>query len=443
MYKHSTTHRTLSRRLAALLAVLALLAALALPVYAEVLEDATGTAQAEIGDTISDGTVTTENNLTTPEVEEKTEDENSESNGDSLPGREQDQNEAEMDESETQDGATDIIEFPAQDDTDAEDQTKDETAEVSNGIATQAAAEDFTVYFAAPAAWGTPKQVTFIGKKGSDGTGDQAGNLEKAMSLTDYVTSDGRLVYKVELHYQEPSDNSNVDIIKDIECPFNGYVWMKVKGDQQEVSLSDTWTYKDNFKGRCYIDGVWRDISELKQSTPHQRLAGKTMYFKNATDAALENVQVVFYEKTNDQYVEVGRQQLNTVGKNDVASFTIPAAACAYVQILVNGQKVGAEYYNFYNDDTTLAENAKFTYDSATNCCFTYSGENQATWGAHSGGRIYFDATYSAYEYTGDSVSQITQKKGMPTADTSSDHSVHCRFYDASGNATSETRTMT
>ena len=60
MSKHSTTHRTLSRRLAALLAVLALLAALALPVYAEALDGATGTAQAEIGDTISDGTVTTE-----------------------------------------------------------------------------------------------------------------------------------------------------------------------------------------------------------------------------------------------------------------------------------------------------------------------------------------------------------------------------------------------
>lgn len=38
MYKHSTTHRTLSRRLAALLAVMALLAALALPVYAEALD---------------------------------------------------------------------------------------------------------------------------------------------------------------------------------------------------------------------------------------------------------------------------------------------------------------------------------------------------------------------------------------------------------------------
>ena len=440
MSKHTTAPRTLSRRLVALLAALALLAAMALPVYAEALDGATGTAQAEIGDTISDGTVTTENGSTTPVVEEKTEDENSESNGDSLPGQEQDQNEAETDESETQDGATDIIESPAQDDTDAEDQTKDETAEVSNEIATQAAAEDFTVYFAAPAAWGTPKQVTFIGKKGSDGTGDQAGNLEKDMSLTNYVTSDGRLVYKVELHYQEPSDNSNVDIIKGIECPFNGYVWMKVKGDQQEVSLSNTWTNKDDFKGKCYIDGVWQNISELKQTIPHQRLAGKTMYFKNATDAALENVQVVFYEKTNDQYVEVGRQQLNTVGKNDVASFTIPAAACAYVQILVNGQTVGIEYYNFYNDDTALAENAKFTYDSATNCCFTYSSENQATWGARSGVRIYFDATYSAYEYTGDSVSK---KKGMPTADTSSDHRVHCRFYDASGNATSETLTMT
>ena len=41
MYKHSTTHRTLSRRLAALLAALALLAAMALPVYAEALDGAT------------------------------------------------------------------------------------------------------------------------------------------------------------------------------------------------------------------------------------------------------------------------------------------------------------------------------------------------------------------------------------------------------------------
>lgn len=41
MSKHSTTHRTLSRRLAALLAALALLAAMALPVYAEALDGAT------------------------------------------------------------------------------------------------------------------------------------------------------------------------------------------------------------------------------------------------------------------------------------------------------------------------------------------------------------------------------------------------------------------
>lgn len=40
MSKHSTTHRTLSRRLAALLAALALLAAMALPVYAEAQTEA-------------------------------------------------------------------------------------------------------------------------------------------------------------------------------------------------------------------------------------------------------------------------------------------------------------------------------------------------------------------------------------------------------------------
>ena len=440
MSKHNTTPSTLSRRLTALLAALALLTALALPVYAEAVEDTTDIAQAEVVGTITDDPVTTEDDPTTPAGEE-TEDENSENNGDSLSGQEQDQNEAETDDSETQDDAADVIESPTQDNTDAEDQTKDETAEVSNEIATQAAAEDFTVYFAAPAAWGTPKQVTFIGKKGSDGAGGQAGNLEKDMSLVDdYVTSDGRSVYKVELHYQEPSDKGNVDIIKGIECPFNGYVWMKVKGDQQEVSLSNTWTNKDDFKGKCYIDGAWQDISELKQITPHQRLAGKTMYFKNATDAALENVQVVFYEKTDGEYIEVERQQQDNVEKGALASFTIPAEACAYVQILVNGQAIGAGHYNFYNDDAALAENAKFTYDSATNCCFTYSGENQATWGARSGVRLYFDATYSSYEYEGDGASS---KKGIPTADTNSDHKVHCRFYDASGNSTSETLTMT
>ena len=81
MYKHSTTHRTLSRRLAALLAVMALLAALALPVYAEALDGATGTAQAEIGDTISDGTVTTENDSTTPEGKEAAEDSTANADG--------------------------------------------------------------------------------------------------------------------------------------------------------------------------------------------------------------------------------------------------------------------------------------------------------------------------------------------------------------------------
>ena len=40
MSKHSTTPRTLSRRLAALLAALALLAAMALPVYAEAQTEA-------------------------------------------------------------------------------------------------------------------------------------------------------------------------------------------------------------------------------------------------------------------------------------------------------------------------------------------------------------------------------------------------------------------
>lgn len=41
MYKHSTTHRTLSRRLGGPPGRLALLAAMALPVYAEALDGAT------------------------------------------------------------------------------------------------------------------------------------------------------------------------------------------------------------------------------------------------------------------------------------------------------------------------------------------------------------------------------------------------------------------
>lgn len=408
MYKHSTTHRTLSRRLAALLAALALLAAMALPVYAETLDGAS-----EIGGTISDGNVTPENEPTTPEGEEKTEDENSESNEDSIFGQEQgqDQNESELDtDNETQDDETDVIEEPTQDDTDAEEQTKDETAEVSNEIATQAAAEDFTVYFAAPAAWGTPKQVTFIGKKGSEGTGNQAGNLEKDMSLADYVTSDGRLVYKVELHYQEPSDNNNVDIIKDIECPFNGYVWMKVRGDQQEVSLSDTWTYKDNFKGRCYIDGVWRDISELKQGTPHQRLAGKTMLFQNQSNHELTNVKAVFYEKINGRLQTVETIDLKTIATGKRVSFKIPKEDCSYIRFLVDEKETSL--YNFYDQQDEGANNGHFLYDSGTACCYVYKeDDNGSSWTIPQGKiTVYFDATFSsAYTENGDTLSIPTK----------------------------------
>ena len=75
MSKHSTTPRTLSRRLAALLTAMALLAAMALPVYAEVdllpdahdevelLEDETGTASGE-------DTALPEQNAATPEPEQ-------------------------------------------------------------------------------------------------------------------------------------------------------------------------------------------------------------------------------------------------------------------------------------------------------------------------------------------------------------------------------------
>ena len=86
MYKHSTTHRTLSRRLAALLAALALLAAMALPVYAEALEDAT-----QMQETVEmDNNGETDNNVETGSDDET--DDKSETNEDTGAGADTDSN---------------------------------------------------------------------------------------------------------------------------------------------------------------------------------------------------------------------------------------------------------------------------------------------------------------------------------------------------------------
>lgn len=196
MYKHSTTHRTLSRRLAALLAVLALLAALVLPVYAEALDSATGTAQAEIGDTISDSTVTTENDSTTPEGKEAAEgstanadgnnaSENKETDADNADGDNASENK--KTDADVDDGSSNL------EDADISDETKGTTSEDSSdnsessdynqqqddgeaedtSLATQAGVENtFTIYFAVPSSWGDGNYKVYIkAQKGGEGDG--------------------------------------------------------------------------------------------------------------------------------------------------------------------------------------------------------------------------------------------------------------------------------
>ena len=399
MYKHSTTHRTLSRRLAALLAVLALLAAMALPVYAEALDGATGTAPAEIGDTISDGTVTTENDSTTPEPEQSAEPEQPAPTETPEPTAEP----APTPEPAATATATPVPTVtPTATPEPTEQPQKMYAAESVDNVqaaSEQEAAEGFTVYFVVPntingQTVSASHEIRFNVKTDETpgNSNDGAWWHTHTMEPTGWETN-GHKIYAVK-------NCKDIQGKKFLEIQFQLYEGSDWKG---EIKLNNNLGPISEFNNKMYDpttnNGEWTDNPVLKE---HTYYAGKLIKFENRSTADLTNVKANFYipdENGNLKPVDDG-SEAKPVPKGKFVTFTIPNVACSYVQFTWNeGGK--SKYYNFYNESVSGNDKESFIYSETSNC-FIYTDADNVRWGIENSFRIYYDATFSKMALTGD-----------------------------------------
>ena len=428
MYKHSTTHRTLSRRLAALLAVLALLAAMALPVYAEALDDAT--QMQETVETDSNGKTDNKvetgsddetddksetNEPTTPAGKEAAEDSTANADGNNASKNEDTNDNASPSttgDSNTTAGNTvnDTLQTlpadnidPTTDKTTMDDtpDTMDEDAkqDIVTRSADDAATDDdasiqpvdeatsnaitypIMVYFAVPEGFNDNWSVRFNAKKGDDASSW----VTKPMTLKS-PEYQGRRVFGVELTESECEKGAFGTIQFQY---FEAYNWkdQKILGSTSVATIANKlYDAKEN---------KWVDYKPF-DPTNHTAFSGQTMKFKNASTAELTNVVAHFYEKTDGTLADAGTCDLDTVSVGATTKpFPIPTAACSYVQFTAGDEnKIISSLYNFYGQDVGTGEES-FLFDE-TNCfCFVYT-EKASNWTRGGDGRtIFYDATFS------------------------------------------------
>lgn len=428
MYKHSTTHRTLSRRLAALLAVLALLAALALPVYAEAQSKVT-TQIAETVETVNE-TETTDDTTASTDSDDPTDTIPADPTDDSTTAAD----DAATDTNPSNDDADTPNDTPAGENPDADmadatdqpDEAADsqpiedeETAEndalVSEEDSAQvqtATAGGVTIYFLAPSGSDATGKVMFNARvQGDQGDNDRWYN--EWMTDSGKTDRNGRKIFSIIVYRGKDS------------CPFGGYaqiefITYKSNGDH----LSDywghgkngvEWKFIDNFADKIYdpdpTADTWTAYTPFDPNN-HQTFAGKTMLFQNQSGRELTNVKAVFYEKTNDSLQTVETIDLETIAAGKRVSFKIPKKNCTYIRFIVEGNETSL--YNFYDQQDEEA-NEHFFYDSGTACCYVYM-ENDvgSSWTIPQGEiTVYFDATFSsAYTEVNDKFS-IPQKGSL------------------------------
>lgn len=432
MYKHSTTHRTLSRRLAALLAVLALLAALALPVYAEAqTEDSTKIA--ETVETVNE-TETTDDTTASTDSDDPTDPTPADPTDDSTTAAD----DAATDTNPSNDDADTPNDTPAGENPDADmadatdqpDEAADsqpiedeETAEndalVSEEDSAQvqtATAGGVTIYFLAPSGFDATDKVEFHARVQEDNNDNWYTEWMTDSGKTDQK---GRKIFSIIVYPgQSPS------------CPYSGYGRIEFR-----IYESDGKTLRNNYWGHGKDGPAWQGIDNFADKiydpdptadtwtayTPfdpnnHQMFAGKTMLFQNQSDRELTNVKAVFYEKTNGILQPVETIYWETIAAGQRVSFKIPKKACSYVQFTAGdaGDERISSLYNFYDQQDEEA-NEHFLYDSGAACCYVYKGnDGGSSWTIPQGEiTVYFDATFSsAYTEVNDKFS-IPQKGSL------------------------------
>lgn len=445
MYKHSTTYRTLSRRLAALLAALALLAAMALPVYAEALDGATQMQETVETDNNgeTDNKVETGSDVETDDKSETnegtgvgadTESEDTNDNASQNPGANSttpaDNDPA--DAPDAQDPAapdTAVAPNPAADaeETTAETTTAEQDvlfADGGNNDVTAPATSGYTLYFIAPTNWEE--------------------NLSKA---------DAHLYFNVNFHDNEWQQSAMTQIGTTVAgcrlyainfvpkdgnttictCQFQCYVGANHSG-QQFQPIANTTTELTSLVGRVF-DGTTNAWSDYQKE-----YAGKTLYFKNDSTAELTSVKAVFYtwDWQSKMCKQVAEQEVGTVAAGAQSEVLIPQTASGFVRFTwTGGQSVLYKYSNIQYTDENTAGNESTPLNITTQNCFIYGADGNVAWGKVSnnvlaaGKTIYFDSTFSSYTYEGEE--SAIHQNAMPESRNGGSGKIYCFLQKADG----------
>ena len=477
MSKHSTTHRTLSRRLAALLAVLALLAAMALPVYAEVdllpdahdevelLEDEPGTASGEDTALPEQNAATPVPDAATPEPEQSAGPEQPAPTETPEPTAEPTltpeptatatatpvptvtptdakKNAAAKTNTE-QDNLFDAGDDPDEEDTMlAGDSPDSDDANAPDTIANTSESTGFipattTIYF--------EDDGRYDSKYGGSGNCTirflaQNINAEviKDMTLTE-KENNGHKVFSVTLnsadypaggfyrlafqYYVNNNVNNNKDWKEEIYA-FGG----------RDTGTKVYWTAIDQLAGKKFVrtgnqlkdDGDNHYNLDLLYSPDQWKRVeyyykGMPLYFKNASDTALEGVTAVFYKQDETSgTVETDRQIIGTVGANKfyAQKILIPNNQSRFVKFTWDGGE--SALYDFTTDYTEDSATGAQKLDLTTANCYVYNNGTADSWASAGadlltkGKTIYFDATLSEYSYKGEGTE--IERAAMPGA---------------------------
>ena len=440
MSKHSTTHRTLSRRLAALLAALALLAAMALPVYAEALDGAT--QMQETVETDSNGE--TDNNVEKGS-DVKTDDKSETNEGaDTGAGTESEDTNDNASSSTTGDSNTtaddavnDTPQTPPADniDTTADKtttndilDTMDEDAEqdivtrsadgaeeshITQISAAQTSDSSFNIYFAVPTKFAINNYTGVkLNYQKSDTSNKNGWSGMQDMNLLQNRDYSGRKVYEITISPEECPEYFQVVQFHYMNA--NGNI---VEGDGNFEELSGP-QYRSNIANKLYDadSGKWESFTPYDPNN-HQTFAGKSMTFENRSNESLTNVKALFYEPdsaNNGALTPVATVEIGNVDTNKRKPFAIPDAACSYIKFTAEGKDDLSGTYNFYGQGNAN----QFIYNENTKYCFTYCASDASAWGTSQGSTtIYFDATLSKLTYNKDKETEAKVAYGMPTAD--------------------------
>ena len=458
MSKHSTTPRTLSRRLAALLAALALLAAMALPVYAEALDGATQMQETvetdnngETDNKVEAGSdVKTDDKSETNEGTDTgtgTESEDTKDNDSPNPGANSTTpaDNAAADNTAPYEEKTDLTEEDTADDGEgpadeagaketlfaADTCSEDETgssdmsapmAASNEGETTSFIPKTATIYFAVDSTYQDTYRVNLYADKGDSG-------LNKDMSDTgETITGSDGLAHKIFSVTLSQADYPGGGFYRLIFQYFDDHAEVKFKGQffgfggENTDAVYKSWTSIDKIAGKMYVDqksNQGHAFNESQWKRVEYYYAGMPLYFKNASETPLADVTATFYKKDeNGDFVVTGSQTIGTVAANTIADqkITIPNNQSQLVKFTWTGNDKGTLYYNFSNDVCSEAT----PFDLVANNCFVYSGSTESPWQNADADlltkdkTIYFDATLSSYAYTGDN--DIRQKP-MPGKD--------------------------